>query len=262
MDTTLTNLFLLLAGVFFGLLGNIMTSRNSNLKWIPLLFYSLGGLICLYSLYLIFSNWNLPDNSKISNGFLGIFISILYIVAVYYILNQKEKLYTPFELDPFIRKFTENSKVDTLKMIAGDLNFFGDNLDEMNNNEQFKQLTKLGFNKVQILCKKPNLNSLQSIQRYGKVLFDIENVELRFYTDTVQDIKLRGRFAKYSPSVDAMSIYERINATHYRVIESNINNYDCALFIRIFKLTWANAEIPSQNDINDWVNQYKSSQNA
>jgi hypothetical protein len=261
MDTTLTNLLLLLAGVFFGLLSNILTNKSTNFHWLSIGFYLLGVCIGVFCIYMIFSSWKVPDTPNIKNGFIGIFISILYLVAVYFLLNQKEKLYTPFQLDPFIRKFTDNSKVDTLKMFAGDLNFLGDNPTEMDNNEQFKQLTKLGFNKVQILCKKPDLSSPDSIKRYGKVLSDIKNVELRFYTETVQDLKLRGRFAKYAPSVDAMSIYERINATHYRVIESNINNYDCGLFIRIFKMTWANAEIPNNTDISSWIAQYKSIQN-
>ncbi|WP_028523264.1 hypothetical protein [Runella limosa] len=256
MEEFLSNIMYALIGVFFGLLANTLTQRNQKFKKWTFLFYLLGIVPVGCSIFFMKENLNNPDNSKLWFGFIILIVCVLYQVFIYLILNYDDRVYSPKELDLIIRKFTENSKIDTMRMFAGDLNFFGTDIKSIKNNAQFKQLYDLEFRRIQILCRRPK-NEQEEI-RYGMIVKEINNIELRFYNKNIEDLKVRGRITKHAPSVDAISIYERIAAKKYRVIESDVNHFDCGLFIKIFKLVWHNADTPTPVELSKWAECYEN----
>ena len=91
-------------------------------------------------------------------------------------------------------------------MFGRDLNFLGNNPQEMIGNAQYNHLLTMGFNRVLILCEAPK-NNIQKI-RYGKILHDFKGAELKFYYPDKADLKVRGRIIKVSNVNRLLYVYK------------------------------------------------------
>ncbi|MBZ0203273.1 MAG: hypothetical protein K8I03_09695 [Ignavibacteria bacterium] len=156
-----------------------------------------------------------------------------------YIFNIKE-------IDPVINSFTENSDKQEIKLFGGDLNFFGNGPGEMDLNKQYICLKSLGFNKVLILCSEPQ-NTTDNI-RYGKILNDFKNVEIRYYDPKKADLFIRGRL-KTIQGVTKLLIYTKVKKGLYRIIETDTANSNGALYNNIWELAWGLARKLSTTEI-------------
>ena len=104
-------------------------------------------------------------------------LSILLWLATNKFLFFKN-IFKSTELDTPVNKFTSNADKNDIKLFGGDLNFLGNSPSEIDNNKQYTHLKSLAFKKISILCETPH-TQIQKI-RYGKILYEMPYVELRF----------------------------------------------------------------------------------
>lgn len=221
-------------GAFFGALGNRLVTVNNKTNW-KWAFYILGivsilsGVIgCIFikseSIFLYY----LTIILLISSGILLIFFTKKYIDIKY--------IFKTSELYPIINKFTESSDRKAIRLFGGDLNFFGNEPTEMDKNEQYNFLKSLKFKSTLILCEEPGDTSTKI--RYGKILQELNNVELRFYHPEEADLLIRGRMKTIS-GVEKLLIYSKIESGKYHAIETDTANSNGALYNNIWKLIWS-----------------------
>lgn len=234
------------AGVFFGLLNNVLTSKgNFSQKWQYVL-YVLGSVLFVLGLFALSKDY---ETYK-AVGWACIITSVVYTLGVYYLLNIFVGLIHASKLVPRVINFTENAKSDEIRLWGGDLNFFGASVIEMEANEQYKQLKNKKFDKILILCKKPKNNELKKC--YGKIINDFKDaVEFKFYNEeTSPDLNIRGRIKrKYSPDIFVAFIYERIDSNRYKAIEEDMTKQDCnMIYVKIWEMSWKHADYLSEID--------------
>lgn len=192
-------------GAFLGFIGNklIVIKESTNWKWA---YYIFGALVLLFGVVEIIREW-----PSIKNGDLLVILTIVFSIAAgILILFVTKKLldvknvYSIPELDPVINKFTRLGDRNEIKLFGGDLNFLGNSGAEINNNTQYSELRTRQFTRVLILCEEPK--SADTTLRYGKLLTDIANVELKFYKPDKADLRVRGRLIKVN-GVDKLLMY-------------------------------------------------------
>ncbi|QLH45350.1 MAG: hypothetical protein HWD58_06895 [Bacteroidota bacterium] len=133
------------------------------------------------------------------------------LLLYFFFIHEKNLIgnfqYKTSQLDPVVNKFTSNADKNNIKLLAGDINFFGNSPSEMESNAQYNALRKEGFREIQILCWKPITND--SKIRYGKIQNDLTNVEFRYYNPPKADLKIRGRL-KTLNNVTHLLMYNKI----------------------------------------------------
>ena len=111
-------------------------------------------------------------------------IIILFISTKFYLV--KKYVFTVPELNPIVNTFTSSADKNEIKLFGGDLNFLGNSTSEIDNNVQYTLLKSLNFKKISIICEEPNDPSTRL--RYGKILSEMPNTEIKFYDPEKADL--------------------------------------------------------------------------
>ena len=154
----------------------VATKQKNNLH---LIFYTvsivlsisaiIGTFVYRHSLFLTVGS---ADNKEIEPNWIGI-ITILFALTSSILLFRFTKKhlagkfhYNANELAPKVNEFTKNSDKKNIRLLAGDLNFFGNAPSDMDKDAQYTCLKNENFRLIQILCFRP-IDNTQKI-RYGK----------------------------------------------------------------------------------------------
>lgn len=251
-DTHLISYITFVAGIFSGLLNNILTSKGKIAQKWQYILYVLGLILLFWGIYALYI-----DNEKYKIlGCVAIIISLIHIIGSYYLLNLFDEIIKTSKLVPRVIEFTENAKSDEIRLWGGDLNFFGNSVLEMEKNEQYNQLKNKRFEKILILCKRPRNN--ESKKCYGKILNEFtEVVEFKFYNEiNSPDLHIRGRIKrKYSPDIFVALVYERVNSNSYKTIEEDITKEGCnMIYVKIWEMSWKHADNLTDTEKHDLLN--------
>ncbi|CAN5526045.1 hypothetical protein BH10BAC5_BH10BAC5_04580 [soil metagenome] len=163
--------------------------------------------------------------------------------------------YKSKDLDPIVNKFTRDADKKNIRLLAGDISFFGKYPRDIDNHSQFKCLKEQGFKEIQILCLEPTKNEEKI--RYGKILHELPQIEFRYYHPAKADLLVRGRM-KTLNNVTYLLIYNKIESGIYEAIETNTANLSGALYTHIWNLIWELAEIPSNTKLTEYTKLYKN----
>lgn len=172
----------------------------------------------------------------------------LLVIATEKFLNKKD-IYKSSELDPIVNKFTDDADRTEIKLFGGDLNFFGENLDEMKKDNQYTHLMDKKFKSILILCEKPSSN-LQKM-RYGRILLDMPYTKFRFYHPELADLKVRGRIIQVH-GAHKLLIYTKVKSKHYRAIETDTSDSDGQRYLSIWNLVWSLALKPTESELQEY----------
>jgi hypothetical protein len=248
LDAVLVSAISIALGVGFGaIINKYVNSRGNN--WL-ILFYTLASILLAGQVALtVYFGWDKITSSTYSLALWVTLIGcIIFLLWVSIFKLRVKSIYNANKLDPIINNFTRSGDRDSINLFGGDLNFFGESSIEIDQNEQYKFLKAMNFRRIFILCSEPN-NNQDILSRYGKILHDIPNVELRFYKPPEEaDLKIRGRMIKVQ-NVVRLLIYTKIKAGVYQAIESDTANSNGALYQNLWKLIWAMARIPSEDEV-------------
>jgi hypothetical protein len=206
------------------------------------IFVILTSMLCIifYSKELFSPNW-----SGLIIVFTGIISSIILILFTKKHLVKKF-IYSIEELNPIINNFTTNADKNNIRLFGGDLNFFGNSPNDMDNNSQYSYLKFLNFRKILILCEEPK--DINTRLRYGKILSEIPIAELKYYHPQQADLRVRGRIKEVNGVVKLL-MYTKINNGKYKAIETDTANSNGALYGNIWDLVWSLAIGPSSTQI-------------
>jgi hypothetical protein len=237
-------------GAFLGVLRSKIFATKSKTN-LHKLFYAFSALIFLFSIFFLFNNWN----EIFKPSWFGIIVeSVAIVSSVSLIILTKKYLvvkdiYNTSELDPIINKFTESADKDQIKLFGGDLNFFGNYPSQIDMHPQYLTLRSLQFKKIFILCEKPKDTSVKI--RYGKILHDMPQTQLRYYEPDRADLKVRGRIIEVTGSVKLL-MYTKIESKVYQAISTDTANSNGALYNNIWELVWSLAFVPDIKEIQSY----------
>jgi hypothetical protein len=188
-------------------------------------------------------------NSELTFTLIFVFVAgCLLLFATERFLNKKD-VYKSSELDPIVNKFTDDADRTEIKLFGGDLNFFGEAPDKMEENNQYTHLKKKRFNRILILCEKP-INSRQKM-RYGKILNDMPYTRFGFYHPDLADLKVRGRISQVQ-GVNKLLIYTKVESKRYRAIETDTSDSDGQRYLSIWDLVWSLSEKPTESELQEY----------
>ncbi len=229
---------------------------KNTLHWA---FYIVCIIVFLAALATLVFCWNDLTHDSVTQEVDIRFLEIIIIIvcmtsSVFLFLFTKKNLvgihqYTIAKLNPIVNSFTRNADKKNIKLLAGDINFFGNSPHEMENNSQYTCLREENFKNIQILCTSPT--KTEEKIRYGKILNDFPHVELKYYRPTHADLNIRGRI-KTLNNVPNLLIYNKVSSGIYEAIETNMGNSDGALYDHIWNLIWNLAEGPSDDQIKEY----------
>ncbi len=146
-------------------------------------FYSVTAIIFLSSLITLYYYWKdifYTEKGFNPNWFIIIVIATCVVSSILLFLFTLKNLagkhqYKTAELDPIVNKFTENADDKNIKLLAGDINLFGNHPQDMDKNSQYECLRKAPFKEIQILCIEPK--TTEEKVRYGKIISDMKTVQ-------------------------------------------------------------------------------------
>jgi len=224
-------------------------------------FYGFSGFVLLISIYCVITYWNHffnPPTVEKTNWFsISVLIAaIISSVALYFFTKKHlvfKDIYTTKELDPIVNKFTSNADKSEIKLFGGDLSFLGNSPGEIDINDQYTHLRSMAFTKVSILCETPG-TQIQRM-RYGKILYDMQEIELRFYNPDKADLRVRGRLTKLNGS-DRLLMYNKIRSGVYEAIHTDTSSSKGALYNNIWELVWDLARRPNKEEIDSYIGLY------
>lgn len=198
-DKLLENLLKLLlaggsltAGAFLAALRAKLASTKEK-TWLPVSFYVVSGIVILgtiITMILFYSHSTKPDWIAIIIMAYALVFSVLLIWGTYSFLPGKNQ-FTIKELNPVVNAFSKNADKGNIKLLAGNLDFFGKSETEIDCHPQYICLKEESFRQIQILCTEP-ISSEDKI-RYGKIITDFPIAQLRYYKLLSADLKVRGR---------------------------------------------------------------------
>lgn len=163
--------------------------------------------------------------------------------------------YKTSELDPIVNKFTKNADKDNIKLLAGDINFFGNSPKEMDSNPQYSCLKEEAFRVIQILCWRPKDNNEKI--RYGKIINDLPQVQIKYYKPLKADLKIRGRL-KTLNNVTHLLIYNKVQSGIYEALETDTANSSGAMYNHLWDLIWESADGATENELQEYSNLFRS----
>lgn len=238
------------------------TKVKNKLHWA---FYIVCVIVFLVALGTLIVCWNELtydfETRKIKIRWLEFAIIIICMISSFLLfLFTKRNLvgkhhYTIAELNPIVNNFTKNADKKNIKLLAGDVNFFGNSPHEMENNSQYTCLRGENFKKIQILCIPPKTNEEKI--RYGKILNDFPQVEIKYYRPPQADLMIRGRM-KTLNNVPNLLIYNKVSSGIYEAIETNMGNSDGALYNYIWDLIWEMAQKISPEEIMEYQKLFRN----
>lgn len=248
----LTACALFVLGGFLGILGNwlISTQKQEGWTWV---FYISSGLFLILVFVLPVLFWNEVNNwlgiSSLITLLFGACGTIVFIKKKIHTKN----VYSTDEAGPKINEFTELADTNEIKLFGGDLNFFGKSQSEINSNSQYIKLRTKEFSRINIICEEPR--SLETRLRYGKILTDLPQTELRFYNPEHADLRIRGRIAKVSGS-SRLLMFSKLKPKTYQIIQTDTSNSSGAMYENIWKLVWDLATKPTEKEISSFKKLY------
>lgn len=258
----------LTAGAFLTALRTKLTNtkHKNRLQWF---FYIASTIVILSAIIAMISKWadifpTLNENSKPDAktdvyAIIVIFISVVFSVALIWATKKfsvGKHQFTTDELNPVVNEFSRNADKDNIKLLSGDLDFFGKTKDAIDKNSQYQCLKDEDFKKIQILCTPPN--SYGAMERYGKIITDFPRAELRYYKPSHADLKVRGRI-KTLNNVPKLLIYNKILHGRYQAIEFNTDETEGAHYIGLWNLIWELAAIPTKEQLSEYREIYQKS---
>lgn len=163
--------------------------------------------------------------------------------------------YKSVELDPIVNKFTSNADKNNIKLLAGDINFFGNSPQEMERSSQYNCLRNANFRRIEILCIKPQ--KTEEKIRYGKIVSDLPQVVLRYYNPPKADLNLRGRL-KTLNNVAHLLMYNKVESGIYEAVVTDTANSSGALYEHLWNLIWDLGESPAHNEINEYKSLFRN----
>ncbi|HMJ47815.1 MAG TPA: hypothetical protein VK498_10815, partial [Ferruginibacter sp.] len=220
-------------------------------------FYIFSILVFTGSLLTLIINWKSifkPDWFSIIIYLMALIGSVLLLWVTNKYLVKKDRYLTE-ELAPKMNEFTGNADKAQIKLICGDMDFFGSSISDIDRNVQYSYLKQQQFHNILILCRQPN-NGEQRV-RYGKILAELGNVEIRYYRPSPQaDLSIRGRIARIN-GADKLIIYKKLGGGYYQTIETDTGDSGGALYNNIWGLVWDLADRISNNDRTALINSYQ-----
>lgn len=240
------------AGALLGVFRSKIFAAKENNK-LHYIFYGFSVLALVISIIGAIIYWKELSLFGIAVLIASVIFSILLWLATNKFLFFKN-VFKIKELDPIVNKFTSNASKDDIKLFGGDLNFLGNTSAEIDANKQYTHLRSLEFKKISILCATPH-TQIQRM-RYGKILSDMPNTELRFYEPKIADLKVRGRIIEVQ-GVIKLLMYTKIKDGLYQSIETDTANSSGALYNNIWELTWSLAAKPNAAEIEMYKHLFK-----
>lgn len=243
-------------GAYLAAVRGKMNSTKEKNKF-HYIFYFFSGLVFFSALVACFVYYH---ELLQPNWFSIVVILVSLVFSALLALFTKKHLtgkthFTTAELDPIINKFTEHADIQNIRLLAGDLNFFGNTPLEMDQNSQYVCLKKMAFRSIEILCFKPQ-NVMERI-RYGKILQEL-NVVLKYYQPSQADLNIRGRL-KTVNDVTHLLIYNKVKPKIYEALELDTADRHGALYDHTWKLIWRIAEAMHEEEINNYKSSYLNS---
>jgi hypothetical protein len=243
-------------GAFLAAVRSKLSSSNEKNK-LHYVFYVIAGMVVVGAIIATLIYWTELNEPN----WLGIIVIVLSVISsgalvwftAKYIFGKDH--YKTEELDPIVNSFTSNADKHNIKLLAGDLNFFGNTPQDMDKNSQYNCLPIEGFKSIQILCTEPATN-VEKI-RYGKILSDFPMIQLRYYTPPSADLLVRGRM-KTLNNVTHLLIYNKVKSGVYKALETDTANSNGALYNHIWNLIWALAAMPSNNQLEEYQNLFRN----
>lgn len=266
---TLENIIkLLLAGASL-CLGSYLTALRSKIttqkvkNGLHFAFYAVTIVFFIVAIYVSYDYWDelLYQGNEISPDYFSIAIILACLISsILLFVFTKNNLvgknqYRTSELDPVVNKFTKNADKKNIRLLAGDINFFGDKPDKIESNSQYKCLKDEKFREIQILCWRPKNNDEKI--RYGKILNDLPQIRLRFYRPTTADLSIRGRIKTLNNVVNVL-IYNKVQSGVYETIFTDMASSNGTMYNHLWGLIWDLAEEPSEQDLAEYLNLYRS----
>jgi len=238
-------------GALLGIAGNKLSHSIENSRW-KYLFYALGIITFIYGVVLAWlMRTTILDFSRIDLYAVLLAFDSGVLMVVFTKKNLEIKnIFATNELDPIINNFTSKADKKEIKLFGGDLNFFGNSVTEIDGNKQYIHLRAQHFNRILILCESPK-NGVETKIRYGKILKDMPNTELRFYNPDRADLKVRGRIIEIQ-GVPKLLMYNKIQSRVYRALETDTANSNGALYNNIWNLVWDLAIQPKQSELDSY----------
>lgn len=261
-DKTLENLLKVLlaggsltAGAFLtALRAKLANTRQKN--WLHISFYVVAAVVIAGTVYtgISFRSEILKPNwFAIIVLVVALVFSCALIWVTYKFLTGKYQ-YSVTELNPVVNYFSRNADKGNIKLLAGNLDFFGKSEQEIDKHSQYICLREEGFREIQILCTAPVSN--QDKMRYGKIITDFPTTKLKYYRPPMADLKVRGRI-KTLNNVTRLLIYSKIVPGKYEALELNTADTDGALYTNLWDLIWELAEAPTEMQLNEYRKFYR-----
>jgi len=243
----------LFMGLVIGLFYTILFANKPNLilKWILSV---LGILVMVFSIafYFLFKPTKWFEIFQILMLFiagLSAFLIVIFSPTIRKYLSSKK-------INKIINKVTNTSDRNNMKLLGGDLNFFGTEINQMESNSQYLCLKSKSFYKIHILCENPKM--LETKIRYGKILSDFgETVELKFYNPDIADLRIRGRLFERT-GVKKILMFTKKTSSKYKLIATDTASENGALYNNIWDLIWSLAITPSDSDKQEYVQLYQN----
>lgn len=246
----------LTAGAFLAALrAKLASTKQKNL--LHLGFYILSGIVIvgvLITMYLFCKGClSRPDWYSITVMAFATISSLLLIWWTYKFLAGKHQ-YTTKELNPIVNAFSKNADKGNIKLLAGNLDFFGKSIKEIDLHPQYICLKEEAFRQIQILCTEPNSNDEK--MRYGKIITDFSTVQLRYYMPLSADLNVRGRI-KTLNNIVMLLIYKKVKSGIYEAIPLDTAETEGAHYNHLWNLIWELAYVPTQEQLDEYRNIYQ-----
>jgi len=239
------------AGAFWGVLGSNLVAIKYKTDWVWCFYIlAIGSIItAIIEIFFLCSKLEKLDYFTMSALFL---FGIGLFFFTYYKLHVKN-IFKVSELESVINEWTTLADKSEIRLLGRDLDFFGNTPADMDLNGKYCHLKSLNFSKISILCEKTNDPSTKI--RYGKILHELKNVELKFYDPKQADLRIRGRLQKVD-GVEKLLIYSKIKKDTYQAMKTDTANIGGALYSNIWNLAWLIAETINKTEIDNFISSY------
>lgn len=240
----------LAGGAFLtALRAKLANTRKKN--WLHVSFYIVSVVVIIAAILTLIFNWNdvfRPDWYAIIVISIALIFGFLLIWVTKKFLAGKHQ-FTIEELNPVVNEFSRNADKGNIKLLAGNLDFFGSSISDIDNHPQYRFLLNESFRQIHILCTSPVSDNDK--MRYGKILTDLPKAILKYYNPEEADLKVRGRI-KTLNNVTRLLIYSKIVPGRYEALELDTADSSGALYRNLWELIWKTADAPSQETIDEY----------
>ncbi len=218
----------------------LAATREKNFLHWP--FYVISALIATGTVITALCYWGQifsPSWFAINVCAICLISSIGLVLVTKKFLAGKNQFSTD-QLDPVVNKFTSNADKANIKLLAGNLDFLGTSRHEIDSHPQYSCLREASFRHIEILCVPPV--GIADKIRYGKILVDLQAVELRYYNPEQADLNVRSRI-KTLNNVTRLLIYNKVKPRVYEALELDTADLNGAHFSRLWNLVYIPAKV-------------------